>query len=84
MVSFAMVVGHELDDRATKMSLPQQNYAIEALLLDRPNEPFRVGIGVSSQMHRSGRSAANVSGDASVPSAARPCFPINRMPANLG
>jgi len=45
-VSFGMVVGNELRDGAAKMSLPQQNYAIEALLLDRPHEPFRVGVAV--------------------------------------
>jgi hypothetical protein len=52
MVPFAMVVGHELDDRATKMSLPQQNYAIEALLLDRPHEPFRLGVAVGRAERR--------------------------------
>jgi hypothetical protein len=32
MVSLAMVVGHELGYGATKMPLPQQDHAIEALL----------------------------------------------------
>lgn len=52
MISFAVVMGHELDDRATKMPLPQQNDAIEALLLDRPNEAFRVGVAVGCAERR--------------------------------
>jgi hypothetical protein len=34
MISFAMIVGHELSDGASKMSLAQWNQAIEAFLID--------------------------------------------------
>jgi hypothetical protein len=53
MVSFGMVMGHELGDRATKVPLPQQDYAIEALLFDRPNESLRVCVAVGCAERRS-------------------------------
>jgi hypothetical protein len=45
-IPLAMVVGHEPSDHATKMLLPEQDHALEALLLDRPNESLRVSVAV--------------------------------------
>jgi hypothetical protein len=39
MIPLGMVMGDELGNRASKMSLPQWDHALKALLLDRPNEP---------------------------------------------
>ena len=52
MIPLSMVVGDELGNRASKMSLPQRNYARKALLLDRPNEPLRVGVAVGCSERR--------------------------------
>jgi hypothetical protein len=46
MIPLVVVVGHELGYRATKMPLPEQDHALEALLLDRPNESLRVRVAV--------------------------------------
>ncbi len=46
MIPLDMVVGDELGDCASKMSLPQRDHARKALLLDRPNEPLRVRVAV--------------------------------------
>jgi hypothetical protein len=46
VVSLSMVVGHELGHRPAKMPFPQRDDAIEALFLDRPNEPLCVGVAV--------------------------------------
>ena len=52
VVPLAMVVGHELGNRTSKMSLSEQDHALEALLLDRPNESLRVRIAVRCQERR--------------------------------
>jgi hypothetical protein len=38
VVPLSMVVGYELGNRASKMSLPEEDHTLEALLLDGPNE----------------------------------------------
>jgi hypothetical protein len=52
MVPFTVVVRHEVRNRAAKMTLTQRDHAVEAFLLDRPNEPLGVRVGVSGQLHR--------------------------------
>ena len=52
MIPLSMVVGDELGNRASKMSLPQWNYARKALLLDRPNEPLCVRVAVRCSERR--------------------------------
>ena len=52
VVPLGVVVRHELRDRAPKVTLPEQNHAIQALLFDRADEPLRVGVGVSRRLHR--------------------------------
>lgn len=52
MVTLDVVVRHELGYRATKMPLPQQDHAIEALLFDRPHEPLRIRVAVRSSERR--------------------------------
>ena len=52
MVPLTVVVRHEICNRATKMALPQQDHALEALLLDRPHESFRVRVAVRCPQRR--------------------------------
>jgi hypothetical protein len=47
-----MVGGHELRYRATKMPLPRQDHAVEALLLDRPHQPLRIRVAVGCSERR--------------------------------
>jgi len=46
MIPLCMVVGDELRNRASKMSFPEHDHALEALFLDRPNESLRVRVAV--------------------------------------
>jgi hypothetical protein len=52
VVPLRMIVGYELGNRASKMSLPQQDHALEALLLDRPNESLGVRVAVGCAERR--------------------------------
>ena len=46
MVALAMIVGHELGERATEMPLTERNHPIQAFLFDGPNKPLRMRIAV--------------------------------------
>jgi len=46
MIPLCMVVGDELRNRASQMPFPEQDHALEARFLDRPNESLRVRIAV--------------------------------------
>jgi hypothetical protein len=46
VVPLGMVVDYELGNRASKMSFPEQDHPLQALLLDRPNESLCVRVAV--------------------------------------
>ena len=46
MVPLSMVVSDELGNRASKMSLAEQDHALKTLLLDRPNKSLCVRVAV--------------------------------------
>ena len=46
MVPLTVVVRHEVRNRAAKVALAQRDHAVEAFLLDRPNEPLGVHVAV--------------------------------------
>ena len=46
MVAFAVVMGHEVFQRATEVPLAQRHNAIQTFLFDRANKPFCVRIAV--------------------------------------
>ena len=53
VVSFTMVVGHELSQSSPKMPLPKRDDTMEAFLLHRPDKPFRIGVAVRRTRRRS-------------------------------
>jgi hypothetical protein len=52
MIPFAVVVLDVLRHGLPEMPLPDRNQPVKAFFLDRPHETFRVGVGVSRQLHR--------------------------------
>jgi hypothetical protein len=46
-----MVVGDELSPSPAKVPFAQQYDTMQALLLHRADKPFRMRVGVSSQLH---------------------------------
>jgi hypothetical protein len=46
MVTFTVIVGHELRERAAQVPLSERNEAVETFLFDGTNEPLRVRIAV--------------------------------------
>ena len=52
MVSLAVVVLDVLPREEAQVALTERDHSIETFLFDRPNEPFGVGVGVSSRLHR--------------------------------
>jgi hypothetical protein len=52
MVPLAVLVRDELLHGSPEMPFSKRNEAIETLLVDRPDEPLRIRIGVSRQLHR--------------------------------
>ena len=52
MVRLTVVVRHEVRNRASKVALTQRDPAVEAFLLDRPNEPLSVRVAVRRAKRR--------------------------------
>ena len=48
VVPLLMIVNHELANDGAQMSLAQWHHSIDALLLDRPNEPLRMSIQIGT------------------------------------
>jgi hypothetical protein len=46
MVPLPVVVRHELVEGAEEPTLPEEDQAVQTLLADRADEPFRVGVGI--------------------------------------
>ena len=52
MIPLAMVVRDKFRDSPSMMALTTGNQAVQTFLFDRADEPFGVGVRVSSQLHR--------------------------------
>lgn len=50
MVALKVVVRDELGDGEAEMSFPEQHELVEALRLDRQDEPFGESVGASCRM----------------------------------
>jgi hypothetical protein len=50
VIPFGVIVRDEFSDRSPQMTLAQWDDVAEALLLDRANEPLRIGVGKTYQL----------------------------------
>ena len=52
MIPLPMIMLDVLHDRPAQMTLPERDHTVQALLVDRSHEPFRVRVGIGRQVRR--------------------------------
>jgi hypothetical protein len=52
MIPLAVVMRDELHHRSSEVPFAERNHPVETFLLDRPHEPFRIGVRVQSLIRR--------------------------------